>query len=333
MSDGGERAERTARRLLRWYPKEWRSRYGDEFTELLISDCSERPQCPSRTANIAWSSMVARSATTGLVGRPFEPSTQIQLCMVSLGCALAAFLAFGIAIWSQLTVGWQWSRPDTGATTVAMVVMSGAVFLFMVVALLAALPIAWSVVVRFGRRQARGLFKPSLLFLTGTVILVIGGRHFANGWPGTGGHPWEGQGLVPGGVAAFTWASTLSVSSYWVHPGALASFPVAEIAWMAISPMVMACVVVGATKTVRRLDLSSPVLRYQAKLGAIATFNMAAFLTGACYWMIDGGPGPRNLFHIGAIDVGEVIVMAAAVTIAGRAVHEAQAGLSHSSAR
>jgi len=29
------RAEDTAARLLRWYPKAWRSRYGEEFTELL----------------------------------------------------------------------------------------------------------------------------------------------------------------------------------------------------------------------------------------------------------------------------------------------------------
>jgi hypothetical protein len=31
-------AERRARRLLRWYPKEWRLRYGEEFTQLLTDD-------------------------------------------------------------------------------------------------------------------------------------------------------------------------------------------------------------------------------------------------------------------------------------------------------
>jgi hypothetical protein len=49
--------------------------------------------------------------------------------------------------------------------------------------------------------------------------------------------------------------------------------------------------------------------------------------------MIDGGSGPRNLFHVGAIDVGEVIVMAAAVAIAARAMRQAQAALLPSTAR
>ena len=79
-----------------------------------------------------------------------------------------------------------------------------------------------------------GLIGPAALVLTCAVIMFVGGRHFGNGWPGTGGHR---PGLVPGGIAAFSWASTLSVSSYWAHPGALAGFPAAELAWMAASPL------------------------------------------------------------------------------------------------
>ena len=36
MNDESEAAVRRAARLLRWYPRDWRSRYGDEFAELLI---------------------------------------------------------------------------------------------------------------------------------------------------------------------------------------------------------------------------------------------------------------------------------------------------------
>ena len=97
---------------------------------------------------------------------------------------------------------------------------------------------------------------PSSLFLLGVVILIMGSRHFGNGWPGTGGHPWAPPGLVPGGVAAFAWASTLSVSSYWAHPAALSAFPSAELAWMALSPIALAAVVVGAVTAVRRIELS-----------------------------------------------------------------------------
>ena len=52
----------------------------------------------------------------------------------------------------------------------------------------------------------------------GAGVMIAGSHHFENCWPGTGAHAWGQQGLVPGGVAAFCWASTLSVSSYWAHP-------------------------------------------------------------------------------------------------------------------
>lgn len=57
-----------------------------------------------------------------------------------------------------------------------------------------------------------------------------------------------------------------SVTSYWAHPHGLELFPAAEFAWMAISPLAMICVVAGAAKTVRRLDLTDRLLRYETCL-------------------------------------------------------------------
>jgi hypothetical protein len=324
MSEDLRGAERRARRLVRWYPKSWRARYGDEFEELLIAELVEQPRSWPRTANVILSGSMARVTRAGLSGQALGPAEQLQVGLVSLGCALAAFLAFAVAMWSQLTIGWQWSRPDTLGTTMAVIMMTVAMSLFVTLALLAAIPIAWNVLRRVAGHQARGLIRPSLLFLAGTALVVVGARHFGNGWPGTGGHPWFGQGLVPGGVAAFTWASTLSVSAYWAHPGALLSFPAAEVAWMAISPIAGVCLVVGAAKTVRRLDLSATVLRYEAWLGGLATIGMLVFLVGSCSWMVDGGPGPRDLFHAGAIDVAGLAVMAGALAVAQRITYRSR---------
>jgi hypothetical protein len=240
--------ENRAARLLRWYPKAWRSRYGEEFTELLIADLDERPRSRSRTADVIRGGIVARLADAGLCGYAPEAAAQVRASLASLVCCAAVFIGFGGAMWSQLTIGWQWSEPDTAGVTVATFVTSGAMLVFAALALLATLPVAWSVASRVARRQPRGLLGPSLLFLVGLAVVVVGGRHFANGWPGTGGHPWARQGLVPGGVAAFSWASTLSVSSFWAHPAALAAFPPAELAWMALSPLAVACVVAGGPR-------------------------------------------------------------------------------------
>ena len=68
MSSGKQRmssreaAARRARRLLRWYPRAWRSRYGEEFTELLISEIGERPRSPARTADVIRGGIVTRLA-------------------------------------------------------------------------------------------------------------------------------------------------------------------------------------------------------------------------------------------------------------------------------
>jgi hypothetical protein len=316
-------AQRAAR-LLRWYPRAWRARYGEEFTELLIADITERPRSWARAADVMRGGMTARIAGAGLGGYPLADGTdQVSASLVSLACCTAVFLGLGAAIWSQLTIGWQWSAPQARATTVAMVMLSAAMLAFTVLAAAAALPVAWCVAVRLARGHAKRLAAPLLLTAAGAVVMFVGARHFGNGWPGTGGHAWARQGLVPGGIAAFCWAATLSVSAYWAHPAALAAFPVAEFAWMAVSPVAMACVAGGTATAIRRAGLPASVLRYEVRLGVAACATMVVFLSGCCAWLIDGGPGPRNLFHAGAIDIVAAAAMAVAFAIAHQAVRQA----------
>jgi hypothetical protein len=327
MRQAPEDPARRAARLLRMYPKDWRSRYGDEFAELLVAEMCERPRSWRRSADVAWSGLIARLTSAGLTDHAIEPGDQVRGSLATLGCAFGLFLAFGVAMWSQLNIGWRWSEPDAGATYAAMILMSATMLLFGILLVLAAIPVASCVLEGVARRRSQGLVRPCLLFLTAGAFLIIGSRHFGNGWPGTGGHQWAQQGLVPAGVAAFTWASTLSVTSYWAHPGALASFPSAELLWMLVSPALIVCLVVGAAKTVRRVDLPARVLRYEAGLGRIAALGMIAFLVGSCSWVIDGGPGPKDLFHTGAIDIAGLVMMGLALAVARRAVHQARSGV------
>ena len=329
-----------AARLLRWYPRAWRSRYGAEFAELLMADIEERPRSRSRTADVIRGGIVARLGQAGLCGAgvwgdPPEPGPRADArrspaartgaSLASLGCCAAVFAAVGGAMWSQLTTGWQWSPPGTAGVTVAMLAMSAAMAVLAVLALLAVLPVAW----RVAAGRAPGVRGPSALFLAGLAVLVIGGRHFGNGWPGAGGHPWPHQGLVPGGVAAFSWASTLSVSSFWAHPAALAAFPAPELAWMALSPLAVAGAVTGAAAVVRRAGqspavLSPRVLRFETWLGRAACAAMALFLAGACAWVLTRAPGA--MFRPGLIDVVGLVVLALALAVARQAAGQARAG-------
>lgn len=315
-------AEAEAARLLRWYPKTWRARYGEEFAELLVADITERPRSKSRTADVVRGGIMARLAAAGLGGGTLEAVAQVPASLTALGCCTAVFVSLGAAMWSQLTVGWQWSAPDNVATTVAMVVMSAAILVLGVLALAAAVPVLWTAGWRLATGRPRGLLGPGALVVAGAVIMFVGARHFGNGWPGTGGHR---SGLVPGGVAAFCWASTLSVSSYWAHPGALAGFPAAELAWMAASPLALAGLAGGAAALVRRAELPARVLDFETRIGTAACAAMAVFLGGCCAWLVSREPG--NLFHAGAIDAAGAAVMTITLLAARHAARTARLAL------
>jgi|GEM_PF-497243 len=314
-----------ARRLLRWYPSSWRARYGDEFTELLIADLQERPRCWRRTADVARSGLLARLAGAGLTSYPLEPAAAARAGLATMACVAAAFLAVGTAMNSQLAIGFQWSDPGNHDVTLALALMSGALVIFAVLALLAAVPVAWTAICAAVRGNGRQFGRPALLIAAGALILVVGGRHFGNGWPGTGGHWWAAHGLVPSGVAAFGWATTMSITSYWAHPAMLAAFPLAERVWMVLSPAAAACLITGATQLLRRTELSPRVFRYETWLAGVAAASMAAFLGGALCWVTAGGAGPQRLFHVGTIDVAGLAVLAITLVAGWQAAHRARA--------
>jgi hypothetical protein len=317
-------AERHAGRLLRCYPRAWRERYGEEFAALLMEEWSERPRCARRTVDVVASGLVARLSGAGMTGGSLDSAAQARASLAALVCTLAAFLALGVSMWAQLTIGWQWSAPDTTGTSIAVVIMTGAVIVFAALAAVAAAPVVWTVLRALGRRQAQSLGRPILLIAVGLGVVVVGSRHFGNGWPGTGGHPWAHQGLVPGGVAAFSWASTLSVTSYWVHPDALSRFPLTEVAWMLASPIAMVTVAVGCAKTIRRAHLSARVLRTEMVLGQLAVGAMLLFVIAAGLWMLNGVSGSRGLFAIGAIDRFALIAMVACLVVAIQSLSRAR---------
>jgi len=332
-ADGTDEAARRAARLLRWYPAAWRDRYGEEFTELLIADIAERPRSKTRALDVARGGIVARLADAGLAGTAALPPRaatgtapaaryrQVRASLVSLGCAAAAFLAVGAALWSQLTIGWQWSPSAAAPAAAATVITSAAMLAFLALGALAALPVLCAVVVQVTRRRRKTLIVPAAIMTAAMTVLFAGGRHFGNGWPGTGGH----RGMVPGGLAAFEWATSLSVSAYWAHPGALAAFPPAELAWMAVSPVALACAVAAAATLVRRTELPPRLLAFEARLAVAACAAMAVFLAGCSCWVATGGQ--RSLFHAGLIDVGGVAVLALALGVAQQAARTARLGL------
>ena len=184
----------------------------------------------------------------------------------------------------------------------------------------AAAPVAWHAVVALIRLRDGRLAWPAIVASCCAITLVAGARHFENGWPGTGGTGAE-HGLVPGGLAAFGWASTLSVSSFWAHPAMLSRFPVTELAWMVLSPLAGLGLVAGLALLLRRLVLPVGVARYLARVAALSSVAAGLFLVGAASWVLMLQPGPSPLaFRPGAVDEAELMLMALTLAVALRAV-------------
>ena len=304
----GDGATRRADWLLRWYPRPWRDRYGAEFTELLLADISERPRSIRRSLDVMRGGIRARLADAGLAGFPLPLATagsaagsmpeqarqrQVSAGLGAFSCALGGFLVFGSALWSQLLISWQFSvvlsagnpaasplrrlLQTPGDDAFLVVFTTGAMLVLLVLAVLAALPVLATVSGRIARGREPRLIRPAIVLAASLLLLLAGGRHFENDWLGTGGH----HALIPSGLAAFIWAITLFVSSYWAHPAVLATLPAGERAWMTISPLVLAAAVASAAVLVRRARLSPRVAAFEAGLGLVACVTMAAVV--ACY--------------------------------------------------
>jgi hypothetical protein len=312
----GDADDRAVRRLLRWYPRSWRERYGEEFAELLRAELAEQPRSWRRTADVARSGLLARCTIAGLTSHRLSPVEQARAGLATLGCALAALATVGVAMLAQLATGWQWAVAPSAPAAAGTALMAAATVLLSAVALAAAAPLAWQAAVAI-RRGDRALARPAGLAVACALLLVNGARHFQNGWPGTGGTGAH-HGLVPAGLAAFGWASTLSVSSYWAHPALLGRFPAAELAWMGASPLAAAGLVVGVVLVLRRLRLSPRLTRYQARLAAWASVAAAGFLAGAASWVLGREQGPAAL-RPGLLNGAELVLMAVALAVALRA--------------
>lgn len=316
MKRPADPAARQVARLLRWYPAPWRARYGEEFAELLLADLGERPRSARRTANVIASGLLARCTAAGLTSHELPPAEQIQAGAATMCGAFAVFLTFGVAMLAQLATGWQWVSPRSASAVAGTVAMSAGAAVLMLIGLAAAVPVAWAVAVAFGHRDLR-LARPAGLALACAAALAVGTRHFQNSWPGTGGTGAHHH-LVPAGLAAFGWAWTLSVSSFWAHPALLAIFPVPELIWMVLSPVAAVGLVTGLVIVVRRLALPGGVLRYLTYLAVAASAAAVPFLAGAASWVLGSGPGQAGLFRPGLVDGAELLMMALSLVVALR---------------
>jgi hypothetical protein len=317
--------ERRAERLARWYPREWRDRYGDEFIQLLIDELAENRRSAYRNVNVMLHGMWSRLAYLGLVGTVRGPHLRMRARFMALAGVLVLFLMLAAGVWSQLTVGWQWSAPSNAPTRFGISIMSYA--LLGLGALIACFAVSLGVLVLMrGRHDGPRVWGLALVLCLAVGVLWVGSDHVAAHWPGTGGHAWSGRALVPASLARVVWAGTLWITSYWAHPSELRSFPASEVVWMLVSPLAWVTLIISVGAIVRQVKVSDTLARYLAVASAPALALMTVFLGGALMWVSSDQCGPRNLFAVGDIDIVILGTLAVGLTWATHLVRRVITG-------
>ena len=301
--------------MVRLYPPVWRARYGEEFQQLLVDDYAGGRSGARWWLNIARHGLLNRLADVDLAGELDGSERSLRRVPGLLGALLAVCLLGGAAMWSQLAVGWQWTAPASFKTQVGVEVMSaGLLGLCLTGAtLLCARLTAIARRVRAGARLPR---RPLAILVASAVVLVVGCGRVGLTWPGTGGHVWAGRALAPAWLARRIWALTLWISSFWAHPSQLAALRPIDFAWMVLAPALTALLWFSWRRLISACD--SPSLPRGLILAATAATALCTSLLlvfGAAEWALAGSAGPSGLFAPGAIDVGLLVVIAAAALV------------------
>lgn len=93
-------------RLLRWYPRAWRERYGDEFEAVLSSSLGDGKGSFRLSLNVAREGMVARAESLGFVGNTAPPLERARASVMTVFLGMLGFLS-SAAVLAFYDKGWQ----------------------------------------------------------------------------------------------------------------------------------------------------------------------------------------------------------------------------------
>ena len=79
-------------RLLRWYPRDWRACYGDEFETMLYSTLSAGKGGVRLSLDVAKEGVIARVIGSGIVGTMAPPLKRARASVAEIFVGIVAFL-------------------------------------------------------------------------------------------------------------------------------------------------------------------------------------------------------------------------------------------------
>ena len=254
-------------KLLRWYPQEWRQRYGDELIAMIEDTIGDgRPTLKFR-GNIARAGMRERGHASGLLGAQRDHRHQVRAGALLVLCSWSAFIVAG-AMFVKQSEHFARSVPLSSrsiATSLydVVAVMGVVGSLAVLVGAFVALPSLRSFLRNDGWRLVRRRVTAASILVLATVATLIGLRG---------------------------WAHELSVGQ---RNGGDTYY---SLLFVVLALVVIAAIIewtVVAVAAIRQMNLSRRVLRVEARLAYAVTLAMVVITVAvALWWAVVGLAAP-----------------------------------------
>ena len=245
-------------RLLRWYPAAWRARYGEELEELIVEATGGGRVPWKMRLDIVLSGTRERLRASGLTGDGVPPDERSRAGSLLVLCAWMTFVVAGTTV-QKLSEHWQSGTPRSqqalpAAAFDTLTVAAAIGSLLVVLGIACALPALVAFVRAGGWPDIRGVILRALVV---TAVAAVST------------------------AALVVWAHRLSARARSGHDLAYA---VGFSAWSLVMLVLVVCWTIAAVSTARRLDLSSRLLRLQARIAAGVCATMAVMTVATAVW-------------------------------------------------
>jgi hypothetical protein len=244
--------------LVRLYPVQWRSRYGEEL-EALMLDSSEGGGSTLRArANVAFAGVRERLRTAGLIGDGLPPSDRARAGALLVLCAWVGFVVAGAGV-AKFSEHWQDATPagsrgvPAAAFDALMIAAAAGTFL-----VLAGIAVVLPSLVRFLSRGGWPQIRARVLTaatLSGLTVVAT--------------------------VALAAWAHRLNVHQ---RNGGDLLYSGAFVAWALAAAACLGSWTAAAIATARRLTLPASVLRLDTLIASAVCVAMAVMTVATVTW-------------------------------------------------
>jgi len=293
---------------LRWYPRAWRARYGDELVALMEDTYGGNTAPLRRRLGVVRAGLSEHLHALGVGGGELDPGERVRSGSLLVLCAWALFVVAGSGF-AKLTEHWDVVTPrsDRWLPAGAYDTVQWAAGIGVVIVLVAAV----------------ATLPPAVRFLRD------------GGWAQVR----RPVGLAVGASAA---AAVLSTALFvWSHHigsrqrnGGSWPYAAVGIVWALMVVVALAACTGGAVAVCRRLRLSPLVLRLEGLLAMLLTLAMVAVIGGTLVWWgaiatdapgflsasgagLFGSPGPLTLVVAGLLMlVGLLVAISGASRVA-----------------